>query len=107
MDISSSSLFFEVPLTAYFIMLQCLNYISEKIGHYCSISLGLFAINIGCIFIYPLFPIPKSNISIIIGLFLIGAGSPPIYVPGLIVFCKFIRKINTIKPFFYSLDYLF
>jgi fucose permease len=41
MDISSSSLFFEVPLTAYFIILQCLNYASEKIGHYCSISLGI------------------------------------------------------------------
>jgi fucose permease len=73
-NISSSSLFFALPLIAYFIMLQCLNYVSDKIGLYCSISLGLFAINIRCIFIYPLFPIPKNNISIIIGLFLIGGG---------------------------------
>ena len=96
MDISSSSLFFAVPLIAYFIMLQCLNYISDKIGLYCTMSLGLFSIITGCIFIYPLPPIPKSNVLIIIGLFLIGVGSPLIYVPGLVVLCKFVRKINNI-----------
>ena len=35
MDISSSSFFFAIPLITYFLMLQCLNYISDKIGLYC------------------------------------------------------------------------
>ena len=96
MNISSSSLFFAIPLIAYFIMLQCLNYISDKIGLYSTMSLGLFSIIIGCAFIYPISPIPKSIMFIIIGLFLIGIGSPPINVCGLVILCKLIRKIKNI-----------
>ena len=96
MDISSSSLFFAVPLIAYFIMLQCLNYISDKIGIYSTMSLGLFLINIGSAFIYPIPPFPKQLFLIIVGLFLIGVGSPPINVSGLVILCKLIRKTNNI-----------
>ena len=94
MTVSSSSIFFAIPLICYFIMLQFLNLISDKIGLFSSVSLGLFLMSIGTMFIYPLPPIPKNIISIIIGLCLIGTGGPPVYVPGLIALCKIIKNIN-------------
>ena len=93
MDVSSSSLFFSVPVLAYFIVVQFLNFISNKIGLYCAMTMGFIFTNIGCIFVYPLPPIPRSIISIIIGLMLIGGGGPTLYVPGLIVLTNTVKKI--------------
>ena len=60
LSISLSSLFFSIPLIAYFIMLNTTNIISKKIGNLNSISAGIIVNAIGIYLIYPLPPFPKK-----------------------------------------------
>ena len=46
LSIGTSSLFFVVPIIAYFIMIQFLKLLSNSIGYYGSMSIGLFLISL-------------------------------------------------------------
>ena len=94
LSIETSSLFFVVPIMAYFIMIQFLTFLSNKIGYYGSMSMGLLLTSIGCFWIYPVPPIPKYIISVIFGLIFLGIGGPPIYIPGLLALSKEIKANN-------------
>ena len=113
LSISSSSLFFSVPVISYFIMINLNNFISKKIGNFYSICIGLFSNVIGVYLIYPLPPFPKNIISIIIGLALIGAGGPLIFILGLIELATIVKKYsanydqNTINDIASAINNLF
>lgn len=92
MSISKASLFFTVPILAYFIILQFLNFFSRNIGYFCSMNIGLFFISIGCYCTYPVTPIPKCLLSVIFGLMFIGLGGAPLYVPGLLALTKAVKR---------------
>lgn len=94
LSISTSSLFFMIPIISYIFILQFLDKLSSKFGIYLTFSIGLIVSVISPIFLYPCPPIPKSLISIIIGFLLVGAGSAPVFVPGLVALAKNIRKID-------------
>ncbi len=94
LSISTASLFFIIPIVSYVSILQFLDSLSAKFGIYFTFSCGLIFSTISPLFIYPCPPIPKSLISIILGFLLIGAGSAPVFVPGLVALSKNIRKID-------------
>jgi Na+/melibiose symporter-like transporter len=94
LSVSSASLFFIVPVISYVFILQILDYLSAKFGLYFIFGCGLFVTTISPLFVYPCPPIPKSIISIIIGFLLIGAGTAPVFIPGLVALGKNIRKID-------------
>ena len=71
-----------------------LDNISDKLGIYLTITIGLIITGITALFPYPVPPLPRSPIFIIIGLFMMGFGSVPVFVPGLILFSKNIKKID-------------
>ena len=93
LGISLSSLFFSIPLIAYFIMLNTTNIISKKIGNLNSISAGIIVNAIGVYLIYPLPPFPKKIFIVIIGLSFIGAGGPVIFILGLVELSKILQNI--------------
>ena len=68
--------------------------IGLKLGIYLTITIGLIITGITALFPYPVPPLPRSPIFIIIGLFMMGFGSVPVFVPGLILFSKNIKKID-------------
>ena len=113
LNISSSSLFFSVPVLFYFIMINFTNIISKKLGNFYSISLGLLTNIIGVYLIYPLPPFPKNIITIIVGLALIGGGGPPIFILGLLELAKNVKKMsvnyddNTINDIASAINNLF
>ena len=84
LSISASSLFFVVGMVFYMFFLQFLTKITKKFGMHGTPCLGLLMTAIGCLFIYPVPPIPKSIISILFGLCLCGGAGAPINVPALI-----------------------
>ena len=75
----------------YIFVLRFLNLITDKCGMEKTPCLGLLMITIGCLFVYPVFPIPKSIILILIGLCLIGGAGAPLNVPGLINMSNFLK----------------
>ena len=91
LSISISSLFFIVGMLFYMFFLRFLNIITDKFGMEKTPCLGLLMITIGCLFVYPVFPIPKSIILILIGLCLIGGAGAPLNVPGLINMSNFLK----------------
>ena len=68
LSISISSLFFIVGMVFYMFFLRYLTAITDKLGMEKTPCLGLLMITLGCLFIYPVFPIPQNIISILIGL---------------------------------------
>jgi len=68
----------------YMFFLQFLTKITKKFGMHGTPCLGLLMTAIGCLFIYPVPPIPKSIYSILFGLCLCGGAGAPINVPALI-----------------------
>ena len=94
LSISTSSLFFVIPVVSYIFILQFLDNISAKFGIYATFSMGLILCSLGTLFIYPCPPIPKTIISIICGFLLIGVGSAPVFIPGLVALSKSLRRID-------------
>lgn len=88
LSISMASLFFVLPVVAYIFLLQFLDAITAFLGIFNTFTYGLLIISISCLFIYPCPPIPKNIIFIIIGFLLLGLGTGPVLVPGLIVLTK-------------------
>ena len=95
LSISTSSLFFSVPVFTYFIMINLVNIISEKVGNFNSMMFGIISNTMAVYLIYPLAPFPKNIISIIFGLSLVGAGGPLIFILGLLELSKIVKKIST------------
>ena len=94
LSISASSLFFVVPIISYILILQFLDKISSNFGIYATFSCGMIITSISPLFLYPCPPVPKSLISIIIGFLLLGIGSAPVFIPGLVALAKIIRQID-------------
>ena len=93
-SVSIASLFFITPVIPYIIILQYLDSISAKFGIYLTFTCGLILSGISSIFIYPVPPLPHSLIIIIIGFFIIGTGSVPVFIPGLVMLSNNIKKID-------------
>ena len=91
LSISVSSLFFIVGMIFYMFFLRYLNAITDKLGMEKTPCLGLLMITLGCLFVYPVFPIPQNIISILIGLCLIGGAGAPLNVPGLINMSNYLK----------------
>jgi MFS family permease len=94
LSVSTSSLFFVVPIVSYIFILQFLDRISSKYGIYVTFTCGLILTSMSPLFLYPCPPIPRSLIFIIMGFLMIGTGSAPVFIPGLVALAKNIRKID-------------
>ena len=84
LSISISSLFFIVGMVFYMFFLQFLTKVTKRLGMHGTPCLGLIMTALGCLFIYPVPPIPQSIISILFGLCMAGGAGAPINVPALI-----------------------
>ena len=104
LSVSSSSLFFVVGMVFYMFILQFLTKITKKLGMYGTECLGLLMTSIGCLFIYPVPPLPKSIISILFGLCLTGGAGAPINVPALINLSKDLKRYEPNLDEFASSD---
>ena len=93
LSISLSSLCFSIPLFSYFIMINFTNIISKKIGNFSSICAGIIVYAIAIYLIYPLPPFHNKIVFTIIGLSLIGAGGPIIFILSLLEVSKILNKI--------------
>ena len=94
LSISVSSLFFVVGMVFYMIILQFLTKITKRFGMHGTECIGILMTALGCLFIYPVPPIPKSLISILFGLCLAGGAGAPINVPALINLSKELKKFD-------------
>ena len=94
LSVSSASLFFITPVITYIAILQYLDAISSKYGIYVTFSGGFVLICIAPLFLFPCPPLPRSFLSIIVGFLLLGLGSAPVFIPGLLALSKSIRKID-------------
>ena len=93
-SVSIASLFFITPVIPYIIILQFLDSISAKFGIYLTFTFGLILSGISSLFIFPVPPIPHSLFFIIIGFLMIGTGSVPVFIPGLVMLSRNIKKID-------------
>ena len=93
-SVSIASLFFITPVIPYIIILQFLDSISAKFGIYLTFTFGLILSGISSLFIYPVPPFPHSLFFIIIGFLMIGTGSVPVFIPGLVMLSRNIKKID-------------
>ena len=93
-SVSVASLFFMAPMISYVLIMHFLDNISGKLGIYLTITIGLIISGTAALFPYPVPPLPRSPIIIIIGFFMMGFGSVPVFVPGLILFSRNIKKID-------------
>ena len=94
LSIRSSSLFFVIPTISYIFILQFLDVLSSKFGVYLIYITGLIFSSLSALFIYPCPPIPQNIIFIIFGFLLNGTGSAPVFIPGLVLLSKNIRKVD-------------
>ena len=92
LSIRSSSLFFVIPTISYIFILQFLDSLTIKFGVYLIYISGLFLTSLSALFIYPSPPIPQNIFFVIFGFLLNGVGSAPVFIPGLVLLSKNIRK---------------
>ena len=95
LSVSIASLFFIVGMVFYMFFLRYLTAITNKLGMEKTPCLGLLMITFGCLFVYPVFPIPQNLFSILIGLCLIGGAGAPLNVPGLINMSNYLKIYDT------------
>lgn len=94
LSVSISSLFFVIQAIAYFLAVQYLDKTTKSFGLYGSSCLGMTLTSLGVLMVYPFPPLPKNIIIIIIGFVFIGGGDVPIFIPGIILLSKNIKKVN-------------
>ena len=94
LTIRVSSLFFVIPTVSYIFILQFLDSLTPKFGLNLIYISGSLLISISALFLYPCPPIPNNIIFIILGFIINGIGSAPVFIPGLILLSKNIRKID-------------
>ena len=81
MSIETSSFYFLLPVIAYFICLQFVAKIIDKLGMKFTVVVGLFVSFIGSLFLAPAPFLPYSIITIAIGLLILGADAALINIP--------------------------
>ena len=96
-SISLASLFFTVPVIVYMISAYILNNYPNRFGTYFTYTFGLICTALGPLFLYPVTPLPKNILFVILGLILIGIGQAPIFVQGLVLLLNIIKKISPNK----------
>ena len=79
---------------SYYLVLQNLDSINNKYGFYGAVFIGLLLISLGNVFTYPLVPIPKSIIFMILGFACIGGGTAIIFISGLFLLSLSIKNID-------------
>ena len=94
LTVSKASLFFIIPRIPYIIILLFLDKISSIFGIYLTFTSGLILSGISSLFIYPVSPLPHSLFFIIVGSFMIGTGSVPVLIPGLVMLSQNIKNID-------------
>ena len=94
LSISISSLFFVVGMVFYMFILQFLTKITKLLGMHGTSAFGILMTSLGCLFIYPVPPIPQNILSILLGLCLTGGAGAPINVPALINLSKDLKKYD-------------
>ena len=94
LSISISSLFFIVGMLFYMIFLRFLNLLTDKFGMEKTPCIGLIMITLGCLFVYPVKPIPQNIFCILVGLCLIGGAGAPINVPALINMSNYLKSYD-------------
>ena len=97
LSISLASLFFTVPIIVYIISVHILNNYQNNLGIYFAYTFGLIATSLGPLFIYPITPLPKNILFVLLGLILIGIGQAPIFVQGFVLLTNIIKKISPNK----------
>jgi len=97
LSISLASLFFTVPIIVYIISVHILNNYQNKLGIYFAYTFGLIATALGPLFIYPITPLPKHILFVLLGLIIIGIGQAPIFVQGFVLLTNIIKKISPNK----------
>jgi len=93
-SVSTASLFFLLPKIPNIISLQFLDKISAKFGIYLTFTIALTLTGMSSLFIYPIPPLPRSLIVVIIGFLLMGSGDAPAFIPGLVMLAKNIKGID-------------
>ena len=96
-SISLASLFFTVPVIVYMISAYILNNYPNRFGTYFTYTFGLICTALEPLFLYPVTPLPKNILFVILGLILIGIGQAPIFVQGLVLLLNIIKKISPNK----------
>ena len=94
LSVSISSLFFIIIAISYMIVLRFLEHSTQRFGLYATSYFGLLMASIGVLMIFPYPPIPKRIIFVVMGFIMIGGGSAPIFIPGLVALTKNIKKIE-------------
>ena len=95
LSIRTSSLFFVIPTISYIFILQFLDFITTKFGIHLIYTLGLIFTAFSSLFIFPYPPIPQNIFFIIIGFIFNGMGSAPVFIPGLVLLSKNLRKVDS------------
>lgn len=91
-SIELSSIFFMLPMGAYFISLQFINQITNKFGLRLTMIIGFIFSFIGCFFIAPIPILPQSLITIASGMLITGAQNSLIFVPMFLSLSDFIKE---------------
>jgi predicted MFS family arabinose efflux permease len=95
LSVEIASLFFMINMLAYFIAIQFLDYVTNKIGFINTIWSGLVLIFLGVPFVYPLSFLPQNTTSIVFGLSLIGASGASVNVPVIMEVCRILKENDT------------
>lgn len=92
LSIETSSIFFVLNMVSYFIMLQFIDNITQRLGLKLTVAVGLVSIFIGTLFLPPIPILPKSTVTIVIGLLILGIPSATIIIPAI---CDMIDNLKT------------
>ena len=91
-SVSTASLIFMTPMIPYMIVMQFLDALTDKFGNYLVFIIGVITLGISSLMIYPVPPLPQSVIVIILGFLICGCGGVPVFIPGLVMLAKNIKK---------------
>ena len=91
-SVSTASLIFMTPMIPYMIVMQFLDALTGKFGNYLVFIIGVTILGVSSLMIYPVPPLPQSVIVIILGFLICGCGGVPVFIPGLVMLAKNIKK---------------
>jgi predicted MFS family arabinose efflux permease len=91
-SVSTASLIFMTPMIPYMIVMQFLDALTGKFGNYLVFIIGVTTLGVSSLMIYPVPPLPQSIIIIIFGFLICGCGGVPVFIPGLVMLAKNIKK---------------
>ena len=91
-SVSTASLIFMTPMIPYMIVMQFLDALTGKFGNYLVFIIGVITLGVSSLMIYPVPPLPQSVIVIILGFLICGCGGVPVFIPGLVMLAKNIKK---------------